>query len=68
MVAESTVPVYRSLTPPEYQQIHRHNDAVLVLANHMPKDGECLCGAKLTDLAWAEHMADLLFPLKESLR
>lgn len=58
----------RSLTPPEYQALHRHIDAMSTLAEHMPKDGECLCGAKLADLAWAEHMADILFPLKAGLR
>lgn len=58
---------FRSMTPPEYQQIHRHNDAVQTIAEHQPKDGECMCGAQLTDLAWAEHMADILFPLKVKL-
>lgn len=56
--------VYRSLTPPEYQQIHRHNDAVVVLSEHTPKEDRCLCGLPLTTIDWADHMADLLFPLK----
>lgn len=68
MNTDGPVQVYRSLTPPEYQQIHRHNDAIETLMNHMPKDGYCLCGIHLTDLAWAEHAADILFPIKESLR
>lgn len=57
------VQIVRSLTPPQYQALHRHYDAVSTLAEHMPKEGECLCGAKLSDLAWAEHMADILFPI-----
>lgn len=63
MQDQSTDIAYRSLTPPEYQRIHRHNDAIGIIANHQPKDGQCLCGAELTELAWAEHMADILFPL-----
>lgn len=59
--------VYRRLTPPEYQQIHRHNDAVETLTHHQPKDGECRCGLPLTEVAWAEHMADILFPVAPHL-
>ena len=64
---EKTDIVYRTFSPPVYQAIHRHNDAVAIIVEHQPKEGECLCGVKLTDLAWAEHMAELLFPIQRYL-
>lgn len=57
--------VQRTLTPPQYQQLHRHYDAINIIAEHMPKAGKCRCGIKLTEIAWAEHMAQILFPITE---
>jgi hypothetical protein len=62
MQDQTSVLTFRRLTPSEYQQIRRHNDAVQTIAEQC-----AIRDPQLTDLAWAEHMADILFPLKVKL-
>ena len=53
----------RSLTPPEWMEIHRYWDKVEQILDHMRGPGGCMCGAKITDDPdWAIHLAKVLFP------
>lgn len=55
---------YTTLTPPAYQAKHRHSDAAAVILGHHPDKKNCRCGILLAgDRDWADHLADVLFPL-----
>lgn len=58
------MPQPRSLTPPEWIEIHRYWDKVEHILDHLlESDGRCGCDARFEDTRdWAMHLADELFP------
>jgi hypothetical protein len=53
---------YRTMSPAEYQQVHRREDAVRTFSEHQPKGRTCKCGTTMPAGGWAEHMANILYP------
>ena len=54
---------YRTMSPPEYQTLHRYMDSMKKIVQHYPRDlGECECGFMFDDhMGWAEHLTGFLF-------
>lgn len=54
---------YVTLSPPEYQTLHKWMDSVEKISNHFPREGGvCNCGYRMRDVQdWAEHLTGFLF-------